>query len=64
MDKKKINIREYFNNKIFIVPAYQRGYKWSVKDKEKESSLDFFIDSFIKAFESGLKEYFIEAVTV
>lgn len=64
MGENKINIREYFKKGIFVVPAYQRGYKWSVKDKEKESPLEFFIDSFINAFESGLKEYFIEAVTI
>lgn len=60
----KINIQEYFNKGIFVVPEYQRGYKWSVNDGQKESSLDYFLGSLINAYESNLNEYFIEAVTV
>jgi len=59
----KINISIYFNKGTFVIPDYQRGYKWSVKDKEM-SSLDFFMDSLIDAYSTNLKEYFIEAVTV
>lgn len=60
----KINIQEYFNKGIFVVPEYQRGYKWSVTEKDKESSLEYFIQSLKTAFENNLNEYFIEAVTV
>lgn len=60
--KHKINIREYFEKGIFIIPEYQRGYKWSVKESLKESSLEFFVNSLIK--NRNLDEYFIEAVTV
>ncbi|MET4083492.1 uncharacterized protein with ParB-like and HNH nuclease domain [Pedobacter sp. UYP30] len=62
--ENKINIEKYFNKGTFVVPEYQRGYKWSVKDGDKESSLEFFLTSLIIAFENNLSEYFIEAVTV
>jgi Protein of unknown function DUF262./Protein of unknown function (DUF1524). len=61
---EKINIETYFNKGIFIIPEYQRGYKWSVKNSESKSSSEYFIDSLVKAFEDGYHEYFIEAVTV
>src|SRR5690606_2402629 len=46
------------------IPEYQRGYKWSVKENDKESSLEYFVKSLKTAFENTLNEYFIEAVTV
>lgn len=58
---EKINIETYFKKGVFVIPEYQRGYKWSV-ETNNTSSLEFFIDSLLKA--SNLKEYFIEAVTV
>jgi hypothetical protein len=58
----KINIREYFEKGTFIIPEYQRGYKWPVNESLKESALEFFINSLIKS--RHLDEYFIEAVTV
>lgn len=61
---KKINIKSYFEENTFTVPEYQRGYKWSVKDKNNESSIMYFINSLKQAFDSELEEYFIEAVTV
>lgn len=63
MDNKK-NIKEYFEIGTFVVPEYQRGYKWSVQDRDKDSSLEFFISSLKEAFMDNVKEYFIEAVTV
>ena len=62
---QKININAFFNKGIFVIPDYQRGYKWSVKvNTEKESSLEYFIQSLKKAYKDKLEEYFIEAVTV
>ncbi len=61
---EKINIETYFKKGVFVIPEYQRGYKWSVEDTEKQSSLAFFIDSLITAYNNGLDQYFIEAVTV
>lgn len=62
---KEINIKKYFEKGVFVIPEYQRGYKWSVKDsKTKESSLIYFIKSLKQAFENNVNEYFIEAVTI
>ena len=70
MTEKLINIETYFKeNTVFKIPSYQRGYKWSVEEKG-QSSVEFFCDSLIKAFEPNQvelnkkKKYFIEAVTV
>lgn len=64
----KINITEYFEKGTFTIPKYQRGYKWPVKEENSESSLEYFIDSLIRAYQSQSEEdpteYFIEAVTV
>lgn len=60
----KINIREYFEKGTFVIPDYQRGFKWSVKENNEESSTEFFIESMLKAYNNKLKEYFIEAVTI
>lgn len=61
----KININTYFENRTFIIPEYQRGYKWSVKDsKTNESSVEYFVKSLRETFQNRPKEeYFIEAVT-
>lgn len=60
----KINIKDYFDKGIFVVPTYQRGYKWSVKSKTEKSSLEHFVQSLIIAFKDKVNEYFIESVTV
>ena len=60
-----ISIQKYFKKGIFVIPNYQRGYKWSVKEKDdQDSSLEYFIKSLKNSFENKLDEYFIEAVTV
>lgn len=65
MSENKISINNFFEKGVFVIPEYQRGYKWSVKEnKEKESSLEYFIRSLQKAHQDKLDEYFIEAVTV
>lgn len=62
--ENKISIKKYFEKGKFVVPNYQRGFKWSVKIGNEESSLEHFLKSLIEAFNSKLNEYFIEAVTV
>ena len=64
MENSKISIEKYFNEGIFVIPNYQRGYKWAVEDEGENSSLSHFIDSLIDADKKNLNEYFIEAVTV
>ncbi|MCX2454344.1 DUF262 domain-containing HNH endonuclease family protein [Pedobacter sp. PLR] len=64
MKNNKLDIDRYLKKGTYVVPNYQRGYKWPVKDKEGKSSLIFFIDSLTQAFDNELSEYFLEAVTV
>lgn len=61
-----LTIKEYIKKGTFVIPNYQRGYKWSVTDlnKEKESSASHFVNSIIDAYIRNDKDYFIEAVTV
>jgi hypothetical protein len=65
MTEKSINIETYLKgNNRFKIPPYQRGYKWSEKPKQGQSSVEFFCDSLLEAFNRDDNEYFIEAVTV
>lgn len=60
----KISIKQYFDKGTFVIPDFQRGYKWSVKDKGEASSTEYFVESLLNAYNNNLAEYFIEAVTV
>ena len=64
--ESKINIGTYFKKGTkFIIPSYQRGYKWGVKQSDdNKSSVEFFCDCLGRAFLRNDKEYFIEAITV
>lgn len=64
MKSEKLNIDGYFKKGTFVIPNYQRGYKWPVNDKDGKNSLDYFISSLIDSFNNSLEEYFIEAVTI
>lgn len=53
----------YQDNKTFVIPNYQRGYKWAVKEKEKsESAVEKLLENLIKADKS--QQYFLQGVTV
>lgn len=55
----------YQEGKTFVVPNYQRGYKWSVKEKETEPShVEKLCDDLIKAHIDDLPEYFLQGITV
>lgn len=57
------NIKEYFSiNKQFVIPNYQRGYKWSVKKGDNLSALEILCDDLIKAPQD--EKYFLQGVTV
>ena len=58
-----MNIKEYFENGNFIIPNYQRGYKWGVPNKDKECAVSILMDSLINAY-SKLPEYYVQGVTV
>ena len=63
--KAKINIENYFKKGTgFIIPAYQRGYKWGLSQKGGESAASFLFKNIKEAYVRGDREYFIEAVTV
>ena len=67
-EKKSIrNIREYISGKTFVIPNYQRGYKWGVprkneKDGENTCSVQRLLNNILQAKEKP--EYFIQGVTV
>lgn len=65
----EISIKAYFEikekEKKFVIPNYQRGFKWGVPDPEKGSSVKWLLDNLISAFKSNIKsDYFIQGVTV
>jgi hypothetical protein len=50
--KPKKNIRDYFlSNPRFLIPAYQRGYKWGVCGTDGSSAAKSLILDIKKAFE-------------
>ena len=62
------NIEEYLfqDNKTFIIPNYQRGYKWAVIEKDKkESAVEKLMADLINAFNKNKEQqYFLQGVTV
>lgn len=53
----------YQDNKTFVIPNYQRGYKWAVKEKDKpETAVEKLLDNLIGADKS--QQYFLQGVTV
>lgn len=67
-------IREYLyqKDKIFVIPNYQRGYKWAVKNKDKDnqdvpSAVEKLISDLIQAYnryKESPQSYFIQGITV
>lgn len=60
-------IQQYFADaKKFIIPYYQRGYKWGVPNQNGEAkcSVDKLMLDLINAFQSKKTEYFLQGVTV
>ena len=58
-----LNIRDYISGKTFVIPNYQRGYKWGVP-REKECSVQTLLSNILQAKEKNKAEYFIQGVTV
>jgi uncharacterized protein with ParB-like and HNH nuclease domain len=58
------SIREYFSsgNQNFIIPNYQRGFKWSVKNNDDLSAVEKLCDDLINAAKD--QNYFLQGVTV
>jgi len=59
-------IKEYFEQtKEFIIPNYQRGFKWGVPHgATNECSISILMDDLINAFKNNMPEYFLQGVTV
>lgn len=61
-------LKEYFypdkGHSTFVVPNYQRGYKWSVRLTQKQTSVEYLMDSLLEAFKTPDRQYFLQGVTV
>lgn len=56
----------YQGNKTFVIPNYQRGYKWAVIEKDKKhSAVEVLLDNLISANSANKEQpYFLQGVTV
>ena len=61
-----LNIQDYISGKTFVIPNYQRGYKWGVphNHKEEKCSVQILLSDILQAKEKNKEEYFIQGVTV
>ncbi len=61
-------LKEYFypdnGRKTFVIPNYQRGYKWSVRLADEQTSVEYLMDSLLEAFNTPDRQYFLQGVTV
>lgn len=66
METKK-SIAQYIgksSDKIFVVPSYQRGYKWGVPHNDGRNDARILVEDILDAYKSQREEYFIQGVTV
>ena len=62
---KRLRNYIYDEHPLFVIPNYQRGYKWSVKPKDKDSSLEHLLLDLVEEFVSNPNnDYFLQGVTV
>ena len=62
---KRLRNYIYDDHPLFVIPNYQRGYKWSVKPKDKDSSLEHLLLDLVGEFISNPNsDYFLQGVTV
>ena len=69
MNTNILTIEEYFKKRTFVIPNYQRGYKWGVpsntdNNKEGKDLVGGFMKSLFDAFRQNKYEYFLQGVTV
>ena len=62
-------LKEYLypdtGQKMFVIPNYQRGYKWSVKIAEEQTSVEYLLDNLKSAYTSKCEQqFFLQGVTV
>lgn len=68
-----VKLYDFFDGNLFpsedynlVIPNYQRGYKWAVKDindAESESSVEYLIKSIMDSFQTN-SEIFLQGITV
>lgn len=68
-----VKLFDFFDGNLFpsedyslVIPNYQRGYKWAVKDindAESESSVEYLIKTIMDSFHSN-SELFLQGITV
>lgn len=62
----KRSIAQYIgkaDDTVFVIPAYQRGYKWGVPHKNGKNDARILVEDIAQAFLSRKAEYFIQGVT-
>lgn len=64
MAENILTIEQYLKKGTFVIPNYQRGYKWGVPNKDGVCAVRILTKNLIDAFIRGDSQYFIEAVTV
>lgn len=64
MSENILTIEKYFQKGTFVIPSYQRGFKWGVPDKGNNCAVSVLMKNLIDAYLRGDSQYFIEAVTV
>jgi len=63
--KTKLSIREYFSlDKKFIIPSYQRGYKWGIAGKDGKTAAQILVRDIKSAMQRNqASQYFIQGIT-
>ncbi|WP_163710238.1 DUF262 domain-containing protein [Mangrovibacterium lignilyticum] len=64
MSENILTIKQYFQKGSFVIPNYQRGYKWGVPNSKKGCAVSVLMDNLISSYSAGLDEYYIQGVTV
>ena len=64
-EKSFLSVKEYFEKGNFIIPYYQRGFKWSLLTNEKGNThLEQLLIDLKNDFKKGEVEYHLQGVTV
>lgn len=60
-----LTIEKYFQKGTFVIPNYQRGFKWGVPNKEDgKCAVGILMDNLIAACNADQDKYFVQGVTV
>lgn len=64
MAESNIKLLDYIKKNL-VIPAYQRGYVWGKKDKNREKdSVTFLLEDLIQSYNEKKQNKFLQAVTV